>query len=64
VIAESRDALPAGRWEIVDVVDGFEGRWVRRVEGASRYTKSREGKRFARALGGIGDEEGGKTVDF
>ena len=25
VIAESRDALPAGRWEIVDVIDGFEG---------------------------------------
>jgi alpha-1,6-mannosyltransferase len=30
VIAESRDALPAGRWEIVDVVDGFEGWKVHR----------------------------------
>jgi len=25
VIAESKDALPAGRWEIIDVIDGFEG---------------------------------------
>jgi len=30
VIAESRDALPAGRWEIVDVVYGFEGWRVHR----------------------------------
>jgi alpha-1,6-mannosyltransferase len=25
VIAESRDALPAGGWKIVDVIDGFGG---------------------------------------
>ena len=25
VIAESGDALPAGRWEVVDVIDGFQG---------------------------------------
>ena len=30
MIAESSDALPTGRWEIVDVVDGFEGWRVRR----------------------------------
>ncbi|KAH9055207.1 alpha-1,6-mannosyltransferase subunit [Lactarius vividus] len=30
VIAESRDALPAGRWEIIDTIDGFEGWKVRR----------------------------------
>ncbi|KAI9463196.1 alpha-1,6-mannosyltransferase subunit [Lactarius psammicola] len=30
VIAESRDALPAGRWEIIDVIDGFEGWKVHR----------------------------------
>lgn len=30
VIAESSDALPVGRWEIVDVVDGFQGWKVRR----------------------------------
>ena len=30
VIAESRDALLAGRWEIVAVIDGFEGWKVQR----------------------------------
>ena len=30
MIAESRDALPAGRWEIIDVIDGFEGWKVHR----------------------------------
>jgi alpha-1,6-mannosyltransferase len=31
VIAESRDALqPTGRWEIIDVIDGFEGWKVHR----------------------------------
>jgi hypothetical protein len=30
VIAEGRDALLAGQWEIADVVDGFEGWKVRR----------------------------------
>ena len=30
MIAESRDALPVGRWEIVDVIDGFEGWKVHR----------------------------------
>ena len=30
VIAESRDALPAGRWEIIDVIYGFEGWKVHR----------------------------------
>lgn len=30
VIAESRDALPDGRWKVVDVVDGFAGWKVRR----------------------------------
>ncbi|KAI9507337.1 glycosyltransferase family 22 protein [Russula earlei] len=29
-IAESRDALPAGRWEVVDVIDGFGGWKVRK----------------------------------
>jgi hypothetical protein len=58
VIAESRDTLPltlpAGRWEIVDVgVYGFEG-----------WKVHRNIQRFTRALGSIGDEEGGKTVDF
>ena len=39
VIAESRDALPAGRWEIVDVIDGFEGWKVHRdVLGLVRKT--------------------------
>lgn len=30
VIAESRDALPAGRWQVVDVIDGFRGWKVRK----------------------------------
>ena len=30
VIAESRDALPAGPWELVDVIDGFQGWKVRK----------------------------------
>ncbi|KAH8990246.1 glycosyltransferase family 22 protein [Lactarius akahatsu] len=30
VIAESRDALPIGRWEIIDTIDGFEGWKVHR----------------------------------
>lgn len=30
VISESRDALPAGRWELVDVIDGFQGWKVRK----------------------------------
>lgn len=30
VIAESRDALPAGRWQVVDVIDGFQGWKVRK----------------------------------
>jgi alpha-1,6-mannosyltransferase len=30
VIAESGDALPAGRWELVDVIDGFHGWQMRR----------------------------------
>jgi hypothetical protein len=30
VIADSRDALPVGRWEIIDVIDGFEGWKVHR----------------------------------
>ena len=30
VIAESRDALPAGRWQLVDVIDGFRGWKVRK----------------------------------
>jgi alpha-1,6-mannosyltransferase len=29
-IAESGDALPAGRWELVDVIDGFQGWKVRK----------------------------------
>ena len=28
-IAESKDALPAGRWQVVDVIDGFSGWNVR-----------------------------------
>jgi len=30
VIAESRDALPASRWEVVDVIEGFRGWKVRK----------------------------------
>ena len=30
VIAESKDALPSGRWQVVDVIDGFQGWKVRR----------------------------------
>jgi hypothetical protein len=30
VIAESRDSLPAGRWEVVDAIDGFRGWKVRK----------------------------------
>lgn len=30
MIAESRDALPAGRWQVVDVIDGFRGWKVRK----------------------------------
>jgi len=30
VISESRDALPDGRWKVVDVIDGFAGWKVRR----------------------------------
>ena len=29
VIAENGDALPAGRWQVVDVIDGFQGWRVR-----------------------------------
>ncbi|KAF8486292.1 glycosyltransferase family 22 protein [Russula ochroleuca] len=29
VIAENRDALPPGRWQVVDVIDGFRGLRVR-----------------------------------
>ncbi|KAI0306185.1 Alg9-like mannosyltransferase family-domain-containing protein [Multifurca ochricompacta] len=37
VIAESRDALPTGQWEIVEVIDGFVGWKVRRdVPGVVR----------------------------
>ncbi|KAI0287797.1 hypothetical protein B0F90DRAFT_1806125 [Multifurca ochricompacta] len=37
VITESRDALPAGQWEIVEVIDGFMG-WkvLRDVPGVVR----------------------------
>ncbi len=30
MIAENRDALPAGRWELVEVIDGFQGWKVRK----------------------------------
>lgn len=30
VIAENGDALPAGRWQVVDVIDGFQGWRVRK----------------------------------
>jgi alpha-1,6-mannosyltransferase len=30
VIAESRDAVPAGLWDVIDVIDGFAGWKVRR----------------------------------
>jgi len=30
VIAESRDALPSGRWELIDVIEGFDGWKVHR----------------------------------
>ena len=30
VIAESKDALPSGRWQVVDIIDGFQGWKVRK----------------------------------